>query len=298
MTHAPASQIGGHPSSTDSQRAVIRLIAAGTATSKADLVRATGLARSTVTEHLNRLRTAEIVGDGERSASTVRGRPPQNLRINGAAGMVLGADVRRNRSTLALADINGRVIDQRNIECSLAQGPVGALDAISEQFEAMLDNARVPRNHVRALAMGIPSPVDVVEGRPIHPPLMPGWDRYPVADTLAERFSTRVVLDNDVNVMAVGETTASATAKTPLLFLHISDGIGCGIVTSHGELLRGADGAAGDVATSALTGTTTPFAVAATSDASNRWRPPQRLRNAFAKGRPINGYSLKTTSFS
>ena len=233
--------------SADIQRQILGMIATGAATNKAAIVRESGLARSTVTEYLDRLRDAGVVIDAEHVQTPGRGRPPRALRINGDAGVVLAADVGTHRTTLAVTDINRRVLVQRTIACELAEGPVTALDRIAAELDHMLTESDVPRERVRAFAMGIPSPVDVAEGRPIHPPLMPGWDRYPVADTLAERFATRVLLDNDVNMMAIGDTAQPRDIKAPILFLHISDGIGCGIVTSQGELLRGADGAAGDV---------------------------------------------------
>lgn len=234
-------------STTTTQQLLLSLIASGTATNKAKIVRHTGLARSTVTEHLDRLRQAGIVVDANPALPVGRGRPPQSLQINGKAGVVLAADVGTHRTTLAVADVNRRILDKRTVLYKLSAGPNESLDFLSAQFEDMLDSVGVTGNSIRAVAMGLPSPVDVAEGRPIHPPLMPGWDRYPVADTLAERFRAQVLLDNDVNMMAIGEATTPNSARNPLLFLHISDGIGCGIITSNGELLRGADGAAGDV---------------------------------------------------
>lgn len=235
-------------SATDAtQRHILALIASGSATNKAEIVRQTGLARSTVTEHLDRLRRADIVVDGVPGLPVGRGRPPQSLKINEKAAVLLAADVGTHRTTLAVADMNRNILDQRTVTCELSKGPNDSLDYLSQQFEDMLDAVGATDDVIRSLVMGLPSPMDVAGGRPIHPPLMPGWDRYPVADTLSERFRTFVVLDNDVNIMAIGEASTPDSARNPLLFLHISDGIGCGIITSNGELLRGADGAAGDV---------------------------------------------------
>lgn len=228
-------------------RQIVRLIATGTATNKAEIVRVTGLARSTVTEHLNRLHSEGVIIEAGSPAIVGRGRPPRTLAINGNVGVVLAADVGTNQSTLAVADVNQKILDQRTISSRLADGPSEALNIIGTAFNRMLDDLVIPVTSIRSLAMGLPCPVDMAGGRPIHPPLMPGWDRYPVADTLAERFATYVVLDNDVNLMAIGEVSAAGSAPAPVLFLHISDGIGCGIITGNGEVLRGADGAAGDV---------------------------------------------------
>jgi predicted NBD/HSP70 family sugar kinase len=75
---------------------------------------------------------------------------------------------------------------------------------------------------------------------------MPGWDGYPVGDHFRAQFDTSVTVDNDVNLMALGEATHEL-ADTPLLFIKVGAGIGAGIITADGTVLRGADGAAGDI---------------------------------------------------
>lgn len=248
MTPPNTGFVGGLFAAGDSvPRQILRLIATGDATNKAEIVRRTGLARSTVTDHLSRLESAGLVVEAGSAMAVGRGRPPRVLALSDAAGVVLAADVGTTKTTVAVADINRRILDQRTIACPLADGPNAALHIIATAFEDMLGDTVSAGTRIQAMAMGLPSPVDTAGGRPIHPPLMPGWDRYPVAETLAERFATHVILDNDVNLMAIGETSATSSAPIPLLLLHISDGIGCGIITSNGELLRGADGAAGDV---------------------------------------------------
>jgi len=82
---------------------------------------------------------------------------------------------------------------------------------------------------------------------PVSPPVMPGWDHFPAASVLAERFRCPVFLDNDVNVMALGERDRGAAQDVPdFMFVKIGTGIGCGLVV-RGEIYRGAKGAAGDI---------------------------------------------------
>jgi predicted NBD/HSP70 family sugar kinase len=89
--------------------------------------------------------------------------------------------------------------------------------------------------------------VDFHAGVPVSPPIMPGWDGYPVRDALSRELGTPVLLDNDVNVMALGEQhTGVARSASAFLFVKIGTGIGCGIVVDR-HLYRGADGCAGDI---------------------------------------------------
>jgi glucokinase-like ROK family protein len=97
------------------------------------------------------------------------------------------------------------------------------------------------------IGIGVPGPVDFHGGVPVAPPLMPGWDGYPVRDALSRELGCPVLLDNDVNVMALGEQhNGVARSARDFLFVKIGTGIGCGIVVDR-HLYRGADGCAGDI---------------------------------------------------
>jgi predicted NBD/HSP70 family sugar kinase len=89
--------------------------------------------------------------------------------------------------------------------------------------------------------------VDFHRGVSVSPPIMPGWDGYPVRDAVSRELGCPAVLDNDVNVLAVGEQHAGVARNArDFLFVKIGTGIGCGIVVD-GELYRGVDGCAGDI---------------------------------------------------
>ena len=94
---------------------------------------------------------------------------------------------------------------------------------------------------------GVPGPVSFREGVPVSPPIMPGWNHFPVRETLAAELGCPVLVDNDVNIMALGEKHAGlARSVDDFLFVKIGTGIGCGIVVA-GEVYRGVSGSAGDI---------------------------------------------------
>ena len=100
---------------------------------------------------------------------------------------------------------------------------------------------------LHALGIGLPGPVSFRDGFPVRPPMMPGWDRYPVRDVLSRAHDCPVVVDNDANLMAIGERHAGvAQSIDNLLFVKLGTAISGGIVL-HGEVYRGADGCAGDI---------------------------------------------------
>jgi predicted NBD/HSP70 family sugar kinase len=95
--------------------------------------------------------------------------------------------------------------------------------------------------------IGVPGPVDGQLGIPVRPPIMPGWHAYPVTARLHETFGCPAVLENDVNLRALGEARSLPADQVPLLFVKVGTGIGGGLVTRDGGLHHGADGAAGDI---------------------------------------------------
>ncbi len=99
---------------------------------------------------------------------------------------------------------------------------------------------------MRGVGVGVPGPVEFATGTPVAPPIMPGWDGYRVGERLADYFGAPTLVDNDVNIMALGEHWKAWRAYDHLLFVKVGTGIGCGIITD-GRIHRGAQGAAGDI---------------------------------------------------
>jgi predicted NBD/HSP70 family sugar kinase len=76
---------------------------------------------------------------------------------------------------------------------------------------------------------------------------MPGWDGYAIPERFNARYGAPVWVDNDVNVLALGEWREGvALGHANVAFIKVGTGIGAGII-SDGSLHRGAQGAAGDV---------------------------------------------------
>jgi predicted NBD/HSP70 family sugar kinase len=239
-----SSSTQGHALNLSSYLA--RLVASGQATSRSELARVTGLARSTISEHLAPLLRNRLIAEREADAGA-RGRPPSVLTLNPQAGVILVADIGAARGRLAIADFGQHFLLERSIETDVARGPEAVLAEVRSAFKDMLAECRMETDRVRLIVVGLPAPVDFASGVPVRPPIMPGWDNYPVPASFQEDFAATVLVDNDVNLMALGEARCRPAAQCPLLYVKASTGIGCGIVTHDGQLHRGADGAAGDI---------------------------------------------------
>ena len=120
------------------------------------------------------------------------------------------------------------------------------LEWADERFAELLEEVGRSAADVRGIGVGVPGPVEFASGRPVNPPIMPGWDEFPIPDWFDGRYAAPVLVDNDVNIMARGEHRTHWRDTQHLLLIKVGTGIGCGIV-ADGHIHRGARGAAGDI---------------------------------------------------
>ncbi|WIM99541.1 ROK family transcriptional regulator [Actinoplanes oblitus] len=211
--------------------------------SRAELGDRLGLTRPRLTSEVERLVKAGFLAEAGMAASR-GGRRSTLVAIHPRlrfAAVDLGA------SSIDIEVVNGRLepLAAYREPADIRQGPKAILHRVSE----LLAKARAEGVYERldAVGIGVPGPVSFRDGVPVSPPIMPGWDRYPVRELLAREHGCPVVVDNDVNIMAVGERHGGvARSVDDFLFVKIGTGIGCGIHLTGG-VYRGVDGCAGDI---------------------------------------------------
>ena len=233
------------PPAPGSAGALLHLIRDGRAVTRAELARVTGLARSTIAQRVDALLEHGLVYEAGGSAST-GGRPPMVLAFNRDAGVVLVADLGATHARVAVSDLAGTPLAERASDLDIALGPDACLGWVSERFQELLEEVGRSREDVRGIGVGVPGPVEFDSGRPVSPPIMPGWDDFAIPEWFADRYGAPVLVDNDVNIMARGEHWVHWRATEHLLLVKVGTGIGCGIV-ADGHIHRGARGAAGDI---------------------------------------------------
>ncbi|MCX7023923.1 MAG: ROK family transcriptional regulator [Spirochaetes bacterium] len=223
-----------------------------------DIVRRTGLAKSTVSAYLERLLAVGLLRDEIPSAGKRR-----RLKVAESAGYVVGVAMGQSHLNVALCDLEAEIIDSVGESVDLVKDPpekiLGLVIAFARELEK---RAGLGPSALFGVGIGLPSPVDYSEGFPVSPPVMPGWDRFPVASFLAREFTCPVFVDNDVNVMALAERDKGAAAgvadrKGSFILVKTGTGIGAGLVID-GEIYRGAKGAAGDIGHIGIDGDSTP----------------------------------------
>ncbi|MFP5343259.1 MAG: ROK family protein [Candidatus Limnocylindria bacterium] len=224
---------------------VLDEIRLGRSRSRSELMERTGLGRAIVARRVQELIDRGLVRESETGRST-GGRPPRQLAFRAEAGHVLVADLGATSIGVALTDLSGRILGHYAEPSEIESGPHVILDRVEELFEELHRTTRTT-GPVWGVGLGVPGPVEFATGRPISPPIMPGWDGYPIRERFAERFDAPVWVDNDVNVLALGEWRAGiAQGHDNVVVVKIGTGIGAGII-SDGRIHRGAQGSAGDV---------------------------------------------------
>jgi glucokinase-like ROK family protein len=245
----PLDRVGRSPlpdEVLDSFVTVLDEIRLGRSGSRSELVERTGLGRAIVARRVGELIERGLVNEGDPGPST-GGRPPRQLTFRANAGHVLVADLGATSIDVAVTSLDGRILGHHDEPARIEAGPEECLDRVDALFEALLHTTKDIPGSLWGVGIGVPGPVEFQTGRPISPPIMPGWDGYPIRHRFAKRYGAPVWVDNDVNVLALGEWRSGVAAgHDNVVVLKIGTGIGAGII-SDGRIHRGAQGAAGDV---------------------------------------------------
>jgi predicted NBD/HSP70 family sugar kinase len=224
---------------------VFQLLRDGHARTRAELADITGLARSTVAARIDALAASGLIGPAGEAVSS-GGRPPSRFAFQHTSRVILAVDVGATHVLIGLTDLSGKVLSELREKIDISSGPVAVLNTVLHHCEEVLSAAGRHERELVGIGIGLPGPVEHSTGKPASPPIMPGWDGFDVPGYVQQRFATDVLVDNDVNIMALGERAMYWPDAENLLFIKVATGIGAGII-SGGLLQRGADGTAGDI---------------------------------------------------
>jgi predicted NBD/HSP70 family sugar kinase len=223
---------------------LLQLIREAGPLSRTDLARLSGLAVSTVSLRVEELVAVGLIEEAGDGASR-GGRRPRLLRVRSGGGAALAADLGTQHARLSVVDLAGKQLAGDEVPITFSDGPEIVLNAVAGRLAEM---ARERGAEVLGIGMGLPGPVEPASAQVTSPSRMPGWHGMRVGDWLSDRFGVPAAVDNDANLLALGEyrTRWAQTGARHLVAVKIGRGIGCGIV-ADGALYHGANGAAGDI---------------------------------------------------
>jgi len=179
-------------------------------------------------------------------APSTGGRRAEHLQLHSDLGVLLAVDIGATSLDVAVLRPDLAVLVHEAEPADVHEGPGVVLARVRVLMRSLLARCGTQPARVLGIGIGVPGPVDFDSGQLVNPPLMPGWDSFSIRDYLREDYSAPVFVDNDVNLMALGELWRLQRQLPNFLVIKVATGIGCGIVC-HGEVYRGAAGSAGDV---------------------------------------------------
>ncbi len=214
--------------------------------SRSEITEVLGVSRSKISLEVGRLIGAGLLaGDG--LAKSEGGRRSSLLRIPRSAGLIAAVDLGATSTDVALSTLGGELLIHRGEPGDVKDGPQRVLGRVKELLSELLAEQGADARDVVAIGVGVPGPVEHASGVLRSPPIMPGWDGFPIRAAFADGYEAPVFVDNDVNVMALGEhRDGVGKGEDNVLFVKIGTGIGGGII-ADGHLQRGSQGCAGDI---------------------------------------------------
>lgn len=228
---------------------LINLVRRGEATSRPALEQKTGLGRKVVAQRIQHAIDVGLIDDSTFASADV-GRPSRFLRFRQDAGLVYAGTIETTQLRAAVATLDGEIMASLQKDWNGEVGPEKTLEALKSMFDRLQLRAGTPP---WAIGIGISGVVQFDRGRLVRSPLLPGWDGFGVRAWLREKYDSPVWVENDVNLMALGEWHRGHPREDrDLLYLLMDDEVGAALV-SRGMLLRGDSGAAGSIGHSRIT---------------------------------------------
>jgi len=214
--------------------------------SRAELARQMYLTRSAISSIIDNLKEMGLVDEIE-IGPTTGGRRPILLAINPRYGYVVGIDMGATHLGLVVTDYSAHVLEEIEHPFSVTDGPKNCLNQIDRYVIELLKRLKLEISNISAIGMDVPGPVVAEAGMVSSPPIMPGWDGYPIQTHLEELWHIPVSLGNDAELGALGEWAYGAgRGENNLAYIKVGTGVGAGLLLD-GRIYRGATGTAGEI---------------------------------------------------
>jgi predicted NBD/HSP70 family sugar kinase len=244
MAKQSTLRFGAQTDEVTSLLRIVNMVRSGDASTRPEIGRVTGLGRGVVTQRVDQAIEMGFLEDGDFGPSS-GGRAPRTLRFRSDRGRIVVCALGGLHIHVGVAMLEGDIIDEEHRAWDISRGPAETLEAAMAMIDEVL--ARTPDVPVWGISVGVPGPVDFTTGRPVAPPIMPGWNGFDIRRRFEQRYDAPVWVDNDVNLLALNERSRRHDEHhLDLIYCKIGTGIGAGLL-SQGHIHRGANGAAGDI---------------------------------------------------
>jgi predicted NBD/HSP70 family sugar kinase len=225
---------------------IVRCMSERGAVSAADIAKATGLARSTISMALAELRGAKLVREVAQ-AIEVRGvgRPTSVFTLNPKAGTCVGLHLGLSTIRLIVADVSHAVLYNAEIELGLDYRPDDAIRKARAIIGEAYRRSGVSPHSLLGIGVAVAGPV-TSDGSVQRASIVPNWAGVNIRDAFGPAFETAIFADNESNCSALAEMTwGAATGFDDFVYFKIDIGLGGAIVVQR-RVVTGAAGAGGE----------------------------------------------------
>jgi predicted NBD/HSP70 family sugar kinase len=227
---------------------ILRIVRDRGPISRIEIASAAGLHKATVTDLVGKLIGSGLLEDtGEVQARNKVGRKRLLLRFLPLAGIVAGVDIRMTHATVALTDLNARILLQESFDYGLGDPAEKVLSLAADKIKDLLKAGDFPQKKLVGVGIGVQGIIDSSTNTLVVSYNKKSWQGQSLSAPLEREFNVPVYVENDVKTMALAEYLLGA-AKGTKDFIHIwiGEGVGAGIMI-NGHLLHGITFSAGEI---------------------------------------------------
>jgi len=228
-----------------SQRSVMEAVVQCGPISRASIAKLTGLSKQTISEIVRDLEEGGWVRETGRTSGHV-GRTAVTYELVVDAAFIVAVDLGGTKVRVAVTDLAGQIVIEDTAPTD-RRGGAHLVAQISGMALAAASAGKVPHEKLRLAVVGVPGAPDNRTGRVLLAPNIRGFDTMDVLEAFRQALGFDVVLENDVNLAALGESwQGQGQGIDNLAYVALGTGIGSGLILG-GNLVRGTANAAGEM---------------------------------------------------
>jgi len=223
--------------------AILELVRSNSPISRTEISKRLDVSAPTVMRIIDELTEENLVrptGKTEQSG----GRTRTMLEFNGSGHLVIGLDLGGTKLYGAVADLNGNILQEARISHHQTQADE-SLKVLVDFIDKLLEFANGTGLPLMGIGLGIPGATDRMTGIVKLAPSL-GWFDFPLKDRLETRYNLPMLIENDVNLAALGELWGQPNDVENLVLITIGTGIGAGVVINR-ILYQGSHHMAGEI---------------------------------------------------
>jgi predicted NBD/HSP70 family sugar kinase len=227
---------------------ILRLVRDSGQISRIEIAKLCNLDKSYVGDLVTKLIRAGFLEEtGKLEKRGKVGRKRILLQFRPLAGLVAGVDIGMTHATVALTDLNAKIIQQESFQYSLETSTKEVMSRVALAIHTLLAAANYSQSKLVGIGIGVQGVIDYTTNRLLLSHNKKSWQGESLSEDLEAWFNVPVYVENDVKTMTIGEHMLGAAKGTKTsVHIWVGDGLGAGMMI-NGHLHRGITSSAGEI---------------------------------------------------